>query len=353
MKYDLNGRAVLITGSTGGLGNAVAEALRAKGAKLALLDINAAVLEAQASELGGADVARAWEADVQSLESIEAAMAEAARHFGGIDVVIANAGIDTVRSMATMEPKMFERVIDINLNGVWRTFRAALPFVQPRKGYLMAISSMAAFVHSPLQAHYTASKAGVWALCDSIRLELRHFGVGVGSVHPTFFRTPMMAEVHADAAGRKLWAGNEKGLWKMIPIETVVAAIVDGIETRRDFIVAPKQNTIVAKAPGLFRRFVEHLGFKDADITEAIRSDAGAGGAEIGTPGRNSANVLVGTAAPSGNRDDARQTLGATRHDPPLLRQAPKRNGDVAAGDSFSYPDRAVTLSQPKAAPTL
>ena len=65
---------------------------------------------------------------------------------------------------------MFDRVIDINLNGVWRTFRAALPHVQKQQGYLLAISSMGAFFHSPLQSSYTASKAGVWALCDSLRL---------------------------------------------------------------------------------------------------------------------------------------------------------------------------------------
>lgn len=271
MRYDLNNRVVVLTGCTGGLGRAVAEALRAKGARLALLDLDLTAAAEQARGLGGLDVARAWPVNVRALESLETAMAAAAEHFGGIDVVIANAGIDLVAPMSLMEPAAFDRVIDINLNGVWRTFRAGLEFVQAKQGYLMAISSMAAFVHSPLQAPYTASKAGVWAMCDSIRLELRHLGVGVGSVHPTFFQTPMMAEVHADPAGRKLWSGNDKGIWKMIPIETVVVAIVDGIERRRDMVVAPAQNTLIAKAPGLFRKIVEWLGFKDADIAEAIR----------------------------------------------------------------------------------
>lgn len=72
----------------------------------------------------------------------------------------------------------------LDLLGVWRTLRA-LPHVQRHDGNLLAISSMAAFVYSPLRASYTASKAGVWALCDRIRLELRHLGVGVGSAHPT------------------------------------------------------------------------------------------------------------------------------------------------------------------------
>jgi len=270
MTYCLDQRTILITGSTGGLGRVLASALRAKGAKLALLDINLEGAAAQARELGDPEFVQAWQADVRSLHSLEAAVAGARQHFGGIDVVIANAGIDVVAPMESIDPVVFERVIDINLNGVWRTFRAALPQVRERKGYLLAISSMAAFVHSPLQAHYTASKAGVWAMCDSIRLELRHQGVGVGSVHPTFFQTPMMEKVHADKAGVKLWGGNQNGLWKMIAIDEVVDGIVRGIENRSDMVVLPRRNTLVAKAAGLFRPVVELLGFKQAEIKEAI-----------------------------------------------------------------------------------
>jgi NAD(P)-dependent dehydrogenase (short-subunit alcohol dehydrogenase family) len=270
-KFDLTDRVVAITGSTGGLGSALAAALLAKGARLALFDLDLAKVEAQAETLGGLTVARGWTANVRSMESLEAVMAESAAHFGHIDVVIANAGIDTVAPMATLNPEVFERVVDINLNGVWRTFRAGLPYVQKRQGYLMAISSMAAFVHSPLQASYTASKAGVWALCDSVRLELQHLGVDVGSVHPTFFPTPMMDDVVADPAGRALWGGNDKGLWKMVSREAVVRDIVAGIERRADMVVVPKRNTMIANAPGLFRHFIERAGFRSKDIQQAIK----------------------------------------------------------------------------------
>ena len=157
--YNLAGRTVAITGSTGGLGAAVAEALRERGANLALLDLDQTAVDKQAADLGGETVARGWVANVRDLESLQSAMAQAAEHFGRLDVVIANAGIDTMAPLATIDPAAFERVIDINLNGVWRTFRAGLPFVQEQRGYLLAISSMAAFVHSPLQGSYTASKA--------------------------------------------------------------------------------------------------------------------------------------------------------------------------------------------------
>ena len=269
-RYDLTGRVIAITGSTGGLGSEVVKALAQKGARLALFDIDEHAVEAQANALA-AHQARGWRVDVRSMESLSRAMSEAARHFGRIDVVVANAGITCFEPLVSADPDRFDRVVDINLNGVWRTFRAGVPFVAESKGYLLAISSMAAFVHSPLQASYTASKAGVWAMCDSIRLELRHIGVGVGSVHPTFFHTPMMDQAFADPAGNKIWGGNKSGIWKMVSLSTVVAAIVNGIERRQDFVVVPKQNSLIARAPGLFRKLTEGLGFNDRDIAEAVR----------------------------------------------------------------------------------
>lgn len=274
-RYTLDSRVVLITGATGGLGSALAMALRAKGARLALLDLDGAAVAQQAQALGGDAVARGWAVNVRDYDSVVAATEAAARHFGGIDVAIANAGVARMQPLASIAPADFEAVVDINLNGVWRTFRAALPHVQPRKGYLMAISSMAAFVHSPLQAPYTASKAGVWAMCDSVRLELRPYGVGVGSVHPTFFPTPMMDEVLNDRAGRMIWRGNRGGIWKMVTREQVVAAIVDGIERRRDSVIVPGRNTAIARAPGLFRRIIERIGFSDAEIDRMVRAAAG------------------------------------------------------------------------------
>lgn len=184
--------------------------------------------------------------------------------------MIANAGVGSMASIETLDPDVFDRVVDINLGGVWRTFRAALPHVKKQRGYLLAISSMAAFIHSPLNGPYVASKAGVWALADATRLELRHHGVDVGSAHPTFFETPMMEDVHADAAGQRLWGGNKSGLWKMIPLEQVVDDVVNGIEARAALIVAPKSNTFLARIPGLLRPIVDRIGFRGNTIPDAI-----------------------------------------------------------------------------------
>ncbi|WP_245546107.1 SDR family NAD(P)-dependent oxidoreductase [Nocardia higoensis] len=277
MGYDLSGRVVALTGSTGGLGSALARALRLRGARLALFDLGIDDVTAQAAALGTDAVAAGWAADVRDFDSVRAAMDAAARHFGRIDVVVANAGIGSMAPLATLDPEVATRVVDINLNGVWRTFRAGLPYVTEQRGYLLAISSMAAFVHSPLNGPYTASKAGVWALCDSTRLEVRHLGVGVGSVHPTFFATPMMDRVRRDPAGRALWAGNERGLWKMVPIERVVRDIVTGIERRSDFLVIPRRNALFARIPGLIRPVVDRIGFPGRTVVDAIEQASASG----------------------------------------------------------------------------
>jgi len=75
----------------------------------------------------------------------------------------------------------------------------------------------------------------------------------------------------ADPAGRALWGGNDKGLWKMVSREAVVRDIVVGIERRADMVVVPKRNTIIAKAPGLFRSFIERAGFRGENIQQAIK----------------------------------------------------------------------------------
>lgn len=269
-RYALKDRVIVITGATGGLGRAAAQALRDKGAKLALLDLNLDSLNTMVASLGGAEVAAGWVADVRSLDSLESALKEAAGHFGGIDVVVAGAGVSSVVALEHNDLAAFERTIDINLNGVARTFRAALPHVKARQGYLLAISSMAAFVHSPLNTAYTASKAGVWAMCDSLRLELRQHGIGVGSFHPTFFQTPMMEEVIDGPCSTLVW-NNHEGLWKFVALEKVIAALVDCIEQRRDMVTVPRSNSLVAKAPGLLRRLIERIGFDATRVEEAVR----------------------------------------------------------------------------------
>jgi len=269
MAYSLKNKVVVITGSSGGLGAAAAQALAKKSARLALFDLHEQDAKAQAKALGPSVDAKGWGADVCSLESVDTAMAAAQKHFGRIDIVIANAGIGFTEPMETMQESTFGRTIDINLNGVWRTFKAALPYVKQSQGYFLAVSSMAAFVNAPLNAHYAASKAGVLAMCNSLRLEVRPDGVGVGTLHPTFFKTPMMDALMGNACSEFVF-NHYRGIWKFVELNTVVKALVDGIEHRRQLITVPGRNSLVAKATGLLRPLIERMGFRDERIAKAI-----------------------------------------------------------------------------------
>ena len=270
-RYSLNGKVAVITGGTGGFATALAPALRRCGARIALLDLDEGRTAEAAAALGPQDVARGWRADVRDLAGLESTMAAVAEHFGRIDVVLANAGLgEAAVLLSEDEPAHWERMVDVNLNGVYRTFRAAWPHVLRTGGYLLATSSMAAFVHSPLHGAYPASKAGVWAMCDTWRLEARHTGVAVGSLHPTFFDTPMMESVWADPAGHRIWNGNTKGLWKRTTIDVVVAETVRGIQRRAKRIAAPRRLTAVTLAPGITQAVIDRFGFPGRTVEEAI-----------------------------------------------------------------------------------
>ena len=135
----------------------------------------------------------AWfECDVTDSEALGAAVEGAVERFGGIDVVMANAGIAPVGMVRSTDPDAFERTIEINLIGVWRTVRACLPQVIERRGYVLVIASLAAAMHAPGMAAYSASKAGAEAFANSLRVEVKHLGVDVGVGYFSFIDTDMV-----------------------------------------------------------------------------------------------------------------------------------------------------------------
>src|SRR5437867_8408456 len=156
-RYDLTGKTVLITGASRGIGAESARQLAARGARLSLAGLE----PEQLAEVAGSLPEAAWfEADVTDMEQVEEAVAGTVERFGGIDVVIANAGIGPPAALETIDFDLFERTIDVNLLGVWRTVRTALPHVIERRGYVLMVASLAAVLQSPLLGHYAAAKAG-------------------------------------------------------------------------------------------------------------------------------------------------------------------------------------------------
>jgi NAD(P)-dependent dehydrogenase (short-subunit alcohol dehydrogenase family) len=132
----MNGRVVLITGGARGVGAEVARRLHAKGAKLALTDLDEAPLKELAGDLGD-DRVQAVVADVRDLSAMQAAVNEAVDRFGGIDIVMANAGIATYGSVLQVDPDAFKTLMGVNVVGVFHTVRAALPSVIDRRGYVL------------------------------------------------------------------------------------------------------------------------------------------------------------------------------------------------------------------------
>jgi NAD(P)-dependent dehydrogenase (short-subunit alcohol dehydrogenase family) len=235
----IQGKVVFITGGARGIGAEVARRLRNRGARLILTDLDKAELSALAGELGEDRVLTAV-ADVRDLPAMQAAAAQAIERFGGIDVVVANAGIASYGSMLQVDPEAFKRVLDVDVLGVFHTVRATLPAVIERRGYVLIVSSLAAYAASPGLAPYNASKAGVEMLANVLRLEVAQHGVSVGSAHMSWIDTALVRDSAADLPAfaellRKLpWPLN-----KTTTTDKCADAFVKGIEGRRTRIYSP------------------------------------------------------------------------------------------------------------------
>src|SRR4051794_33112057 len=244
MRHRLDNKVVMITGAARGIGAETARRAAAKGARVSLVGLEPERLRALADELG--DRAAWFEADVTSQESMDGAVAGTVAAFGGIDIVLANAGVGNSGTVAVSPPDVLVRTLDINANGVVRTVSAALPHITERRGYVMIVSSTAAFTMMPGMAAYAASKAAVEQFANCLRLEVAHKGVKVGSVHPGWIDTDLVREQRQDiktfdeAFDRFPWPLNAT-----TSVEDCADAIVDGMERRRRRVYVPKAIALV------------------------------------------------------------------------------------------------------------
>jgi AhpD family alkylhydroperoxidase len=232
----LAGRRVLITGAARGIGAATARRLHARGARLALAGIEPELLAQVAADCG---CAPALECDVRDRGQVEAAVQAAVEALGGLDVVIANAGVAAQLPVIGGDPEVFERTLEVNLLGVYNTLRAAGPHIAHERGYALAISSLAAAVHPPLLGAYSAAKAGVEALADSLRAELAVSGARVGVAYFAELDTDMTHRGFGTEAARHL-AARRGPFMRVAPLRAGVDAIERGIIRRSRRVVAPR-----------------------------------------------------------------------------------------------------------------
>ncbi|HME47077.1 SDR family oxidoreductase [Mycobacterium sp.] len=277
----VNGKVALITGGARGIGAEVARRLHGKGAKLVLIDLDEAPLREVAAQLGDARVQIAV-ADVRDLAAMEGAVGKAVERFGGIDIVVANAGIASYGTVLGVDPAAFKRVIDVNLVGVFNTVRAALPSVIERRGYVLIVSSVAAYAATPGMASYNAAKAGVEHFANTLRLEVRHRGTGVGSAHMGWIDTGLVRDAEQDLSTFRELLSSLGPLGKLTTVDECAEAFVNGIEHRKRRVYCPKWAgvfrwlrpvlaTWVYEAPGAKTR-ADLLPRMDAEVAALGRS---------------------------------------------------------------------------------
>jgi NAD(P)-dependent dehydrogenase (short-subunit alcohol dehydrogenase family) len=231
--HDLHDRRVLITGAARSIGAALARRLHERGARVALAGLEPELLAAVAADLG----APHWECDVTDGPRVEQVVAAARAELGGLDVVVANAGVAAQLPLVGGDPTLFERTMAVNVGGVYNTLRAAGPHISHDRGYAVAISSLGGAVHVPLMGAYSASKAAVEALGNTLRQELRPTGARVGVAYFAEIDTDMTTRGFATQAARQM-LGN-RTITTVTPLETAIRALERGIAHRRRVIVAP------------------------------------------------------------------------------------------------------------------
>lgn len=197
----LTGQTAVITGGAQGLGYAIAERFVAEGARVVLGDLNLEATQAAAEKLGGADVAVAVQCDVTKLADVEALVAAAVDRFGGLDIMVNNAGITRDATLRKMTEEQFDQVIAVHLRGTWNGLKAAAPIMREQKrGAIVNMSSISGKVGMIGQTNYSAAKAGIVGMTKAASKELAYLGVRVNAIQPGLIRSAM-----TEAMPKKAW----------------------------------------------------------------------------------------------------------------------------------------------------
>lgn len=202
----LDGKTALITGAGDGLGREMARLFAAEGASVFIADIQQDAATAAADELRRAGhPAEAARADVTSEQDVSRMVATCVEVFGGLDVMVNNAGITRDATMRKMTLEDFRLVIDVHLQGVWLGTRAAAAVMRERgSGAIINMSSISGKVGNPGQTNYSAAKAGIVGLTKAAAKELAHLGIRVNAIQPGLIRTAMTAAMKPEILEQRI-----------------------------------------------------------------------------------------------------------------------------------------------------
>jgi short-subunit dehydrogenase len=250
-------KVVMITGASSGIGKGLALEIAARGAHLGLLARREELLNEIVSEAKARNVkAVAASADVREVKAVREAADLFRSELGPIDILIANAGIGTSDHATRLTPEHAANVIGINVLGAINSVGAVLPeMVERKQGRLVAISSLAAYRGLAKSAAYCASKSALTAYFESLRIDLRHTGVGVTIIHPGFIKTA-------------LTSGREAKMPYLMELDTGVKKIVSAIERGKKLYAFPWQLATIVRAsmlmpPGMYDWIAERNSFRE------------------------------------------------------------------------------------------
>jgi 3-oxoacyl-[acyl-carrier protein] reductase len=199
----LDGRSAVITGAAQGLGLAMARTFTEHGARVVIGDLDPDAASAAAREVGGDTIGVAC--DVTSAEDVTALVGACVERFGGLDVMVNNAGITRDATMRKMTEADFDAVIDVHLKGTWNGLRAAsLVMREQQRGAIVNVSSISGKVGMAGQTNYSAAKAGIVGMTKAAAKEVAHLGVRVNAVQPGLIRTAMTEAMRPDVWEGKL-----------------------------------------------------------------------------------------------------------------------------------------------------
>ncbi|MDQ3997341.1 MAG: short-chain dehydrogenase/reductase [Gemmatimonadota bacterium] len=286
--YDVRGKVALVTGAARGIGLEIGRSLHARGASVALVDLDAEATEAAAASIGSGRVIGLG-ADVTDWDAIGGAVDTTVERFGGLDICVANAGIaPDAATVRVMEPEVFERVLDVNLLGTWRTVRSALPQVVARRGQVVIVSSIYAFQNGVFVAPYAASKAAVEQFGRALRVELAPHGASATVVYFGFVATEMVKRgFEADPLAERYEELIPAFMRRRMPARDAGEVVARGIERRAARVTAPRFWAAWGALRGILgpavdrrfardRRFLELAREVDVEgrLTEVHRVDA-------------------------------------------------------------------------------